>query len=115
MAKKIKICKEEGCDNTQTTGGYCRLHYLKNWKKLKTKKQKKAATRLNKYIEGIVEKHPDRYMDVIKKEIRSPHFDRISKEDQVQDMDDIYRIFNDPGYEGDIEKLIRDLKVEDKF
>jgi len=115
MAKKIKICKEEGCNNTQTTRGFCRLHYLKNWKKLKTKKQKKAASRLNKYIESIVEKHPDRYMEVIKKEIRNPKFGRIAGEDQRSELDDVYRIFNDPGYEEDIDKMIRDLKVEDKF
>ena len=45
---KIKICIEEGCKNVQTTKDYCRLHYLKNWKKIKVLQQKKAAERLNK-------------------------------------------------------------------
>lgn len=114
---KIRICKEPGCNNTQTTKGYCRLHYLKNWKKIKAEKQKFAAKRLNKYIENIVEKHPDRYVEVIKKNLKSRRFEKniIDEYGEDQDMDDVYKLFNDPGYEGDIEKLIRDLKIEDKF
>lgn len=68
---KIKICTEEGCHNAQTTDNFCRLHYVKNWKKLKEQAQKKSAERLNKYVEGICNKHPDRYMDMIRKDIRS--------------------------------------------
>lgn len=105
---------EPGCNNSQTTKGYCRLHYLKNWKKIKNDKQKKAAERLNKFIENIVEKHPDRYMEVLKKEIRSKGFEKTVPDD-FTDMDEVYKIFNDPGYEGDVENLIRELKIEDKF
>ena len=112
---KIKICKEPNCNNTQTTKGYCRLHYLKNWKKVKAKHQKNAAERLNKYIEHIVAMHPDRYIEVLKKEIRSKRFENAPPGEFNSEMEDIYRIFNDPGYEGDIEKLIRDLKIEDEF
>lgn len=112
---KIRICKEKGCNNSQTTEGYCRLHYLKNWKKLKSKRHKTAAERLNKYIEQIVERNPNRYMEVLKKDIRSPHFEKNFIDESGSDMDDLYRIFNDPGYEADVEKLIKDIKTENKF
>lgn len=112
---KIRICKEPGCNNAQTTKGYCRLHYLKNWKKIKEHQQKAAAERLNRYIEDIVEKYPDRYIEILKKEIRSKNFEKVAQDDFSSELDDIYKIFNDPGYEGDIERLIRDLKIEDEF
>ncbi len=28
------VCREVACDGLATTQGYCRLHYIKNWKKL---------------------------------------------------------------------------------
>ena len=34
---KIRICKDEDCKNAATTAGFCRLHFLKNWKELKEK------------------------------------------------------------------------------
>jgi hypothetical protein len=112
---KIRICKEEGCNNSQTTKGYCRLHYLRNWKLIKAAKQKDAAKRLNKYIENIVDKHPDRYVEVIKREIKSRRFEKNVVEEYGQDIDDVYKLFNDPGYDAEIERLIQDLKVEKKF
>lgn len=112
---KIKICKELGCNNSETTAGYCRLHYLKNWKDIKSKKQKQAAERLNKYIEHIVEKHPDKYVEVLKKEIRSRHFERNVAEEYGGELDDVYKLFNDPGYDAEVEDLIRKLKLENKF
>lgn len=114
---KIRICKEAGCNNAQTTKGYCRLHYLKNWKHIKAEKQREAARRLNKYIEAIVEKHPDKYVEVLKKEIKSRRFEKNINEEYGtnSDMDDVFKIFNEPGYENEVEKLIRDLKIVDKY
>ena len=112
---KIRICKEPKCNNEATTKGFCRLHYLKNWKTIKTGQEKEAATRLNKYIEHIIEQHPNRYIDVIKKEIKAKRFEKTANADYEPEMDDIYKLFNDPGYEEDIERLIKELKIEDNF
>ena len=71
LMAKIKICMEAGCQNVQTTEGHCRLHYLKNWKNIRDAQQKKAADKLNKYVEGICKKSPDKYVDVIRREIRT--------------------------------------------
>jgi hypothetical protein len=68
---KIKLCTEEGCHNAQTTKDYCRLHYVKNWKLIKEKEQKRAADKLNKYVEGIVKKNPDRYVDAIRRDLKN--------------------------------------------
>lgn len=110
---KIKICKEEGCHNSQTTAGFCRLHYLKNWKNIKREQQEKAAKKLNRYIEAICRKHPDKYIEVIKDEIKTKKFK--AHDDANEEMDDLYRLFNEPTYEEEVERLIKELKIEKNF
>lgn len=112
---RIRICKDPDCKNAETTEGYCRLHYLKNWKQIKEETRKKAAKRLNRYIEHVVKHHPDRYLEIIKKEIRSPSFDRQIEEKFGYDDGDSTTIFDEPTYEEEIEKLIKELKVEKGF
>ncbi|MBI2092908.1 MAG: hypothetical protein HYT75_07960 [Deltaproteobacteria bacterium] len=109
---KIKICKEEGCHNEQTTGGYCRLHYLRNWKTIKKEQQEKAVKRLNRYIEAICRKHPTKYVEVIKEEINSK---KIRRDDAYSEVDDLYHLFNEPSYDEEIERLIKELKIEKEF
>ncbi len=112
---RIKICKEEGCHNSATTAGFCRLHYLKNWKKIKSTEKRRAAKNLNSYIENVCHRHPDHYMEVIKKDIRSPRFDKFVEETFGYEDDDVEDIFNEPTYEEEIEKLIKELKLEKNF
>lgn len=108
---RIKICKEEGCHNAQTASGYCRLHYLKNWRKIKDEQEEKAAKRLDRYINSVYKRHPTKYIEVIKEEINN---NKIPKGD-YDDMDDLCHMFNEPTYEEDIERLIQDLKIEKDF
>ncbi len=110
---KIKICKEESCNNSQTTAGYCRVHYLRNWKQIKKEQQEKASKRLNRYVDAIVKKYPTKYVEVIKEEINSGKFKK--HDESTEEMDELYRIFSEPSYEDDIERLIKDLKIEKNF
>lgn len=112
---RIHICKEDGCHNASTTKGYCRLHYLRHWRNIKDDEKRRAAEKLNKYIEYICRKHPDRYMEVIKEDLRSSTFERevdkiIGNDDREDDL-----VFDEPTYEEEIEKLIRELKIEKGF
>lgn len=112
----IKICKEEGCTNASTTKGYCRLHYLRNWKQIKDGERRKAAKKLNRYIEHVIRKHPDRYVDIIKRDLRDPGFDDFIEEHFGGEEEDGNLLFSDePSYEEEIENLIRQLKVEKGF
>lgn len=111
---RINICKEKSCKDAATTEGYCRLHYLRNWKQIKREKRRRAAKKLNQYIEGICRRHPDRYMDEIKKDIRSPLFDKYVEETFGYGSEDA-DVFGGPGYEEEIERLIRKLKIEEGF
>lgn len=111
----IKICKEADCTNAATTEGYCRLHYLRHWKHIKDEARRKAAKKLNRYIEHIVRRHPDRYVEMIKKDLRSPSFDQYVEE-HFGDDEEAAELFRDePTYEEEIERLIKQLKIEKGF
>lgn len=114
MAGKIKICKEEGCHNAQSATGYCRLHYLKHWKRLKKKAERAAAEKLNKYVERMVREFPNRYVDEIKKDLRTRHFEQ-QMEEEFGEMDSVYKLFNDPNYTEEVDQLIQELKIEKEF
>jgi len=108
---RIKICKEPDCNDAATTAGYCRLHYLKNWKQIKNEERKKAAKRLNKYVESVVKKHPDRYVDVIKEDLRSPRFEK-QIETAFGNDDESDNIFDEPNYDEEVRELIEKLKKD---
>lgn len=66
-----KRCREPGCDHEGNLGGYCRLHYIKNWRKIKRKEAILGAGQLNNYVEELVSKYPDKYLDVIRQDLAS--------------------------------------------
>lgn len=51
--QRVRICKQEGCSTPQTTQGFCRLHYLANWKALREEKAKRAQKNLDRYVERM--------------------------------------------------------------
>lgn len=65
------ICRELGCESLSTSGGYCRLHYIKNWKKIKRKELIIKEGKLNRYIEELVSKYPDKYIEAIRQDLSS--------------------------------------------
>lgn len=60
------ICREVACEALGTTGGYCRLHYIKNWRKIQRKVVILQERKLNGYIEELVAKYPDKYIEAIR-------------------------------------------------
>jgi hypothetical protein len=70
-AAKAKRCREPGCEHDFTLVGYCRLHYIKNWRRVKRKEAILASGQLNNYVEELVSKYPDKYLDVIRQDLAS--------------------------------------------
>jgi len=108
---KIRICKEENCKNAATSGGYCRLHYLRNWKRLKQEEQKRAAKRLNRYIESVIKRHPDKYVEMIKKDLRSPNFDQLI-DAQFGDEENEDLILDEPAFDEEVRALIEKFRKD---
>lgn len=63
------VCREVACEGLATSGGYCRLHYIKNWKKIKRKEVILKEKKLNQYIEELVVKYPDKYIEAIRQDL----------------------------------------------
>jgi hypothetical protein len=63
------VCREVACENLATTGGYCRMHYIKNWKKIQRKGLILREKKLNQYIEELVAKYPDKYIEAIRQDL----------------------------------------------
>ena len=66
-----KRCREAGCDHDPLITGFCRLHYIKNWRKIKRKEAILNSGQLNNYVEELVTKYPDKYLDVIRQDLSS--------------------------------------------
>ncbi len=64
-----KKCREPACDNDPLLVGFCRMHYIKNWRKIKRKEAILATGQLNNYVEELVSKYPDKYLDVIRQDL----------------------------------------------
>ena len=63
------MCRESACESSSSTAGYCRLHYIKNWRKIKRKELILREKKLNQYIEELVSKYPDKYIEAIKQDL----------------------------------------------
>lgn len=114
MARKIKLCKQESCSNQSTTMGYCRLHYLKNWKKIRSEKKKKAAKNLNKYINSILKSNPDKAVRTLRENLRSEETLERSVDDLVY-HDSLRDVMADLGYREDLDMMIDSIKIDEDF
>lgn len=114
---RIKICKEAGCHNSQTTGGYCRLHYLKHWKQIKAEVNEKAAKKLNRYVDYMSKKNPERYIEDIKKDLRQRRFDpgfSAADTEGGAEPDLVDRLFGNDEM-NELEEILKELKIEKDF
>jgi len=110
---RIKICKQQGCHDAATTDGYCRLHYLKHWRKIKRAQKRAAARKLNRYVEYVCKQNPDDFMDVIRKDLRSPQFSGMAED--AGSAQEFGSLFDDVSDEQEIERIVKKLKVEEGF
>jgi len=103
-----QVCREVACEGLATTTGYCRLHYIKNWRKIKRKELILKEGKLNQYIEELVAKYPEKYIDAIKQDLASEK--EFSKIIYDLDLDGSVDEFDIEG-END-EDIIDDIKRE---
>jgi len=111
------VCREVACEGLATSVGYCRMHYIKNWKKIKRKDVILKEGKLNQYIEELVAKYPDKYIEAIRQDLAndkdfakviydldldesSDDFDGENGESLDAIVGDIKRDFDDDGDSG---------------
>lgn len=64
-------CKVKDCDQPATIDGYCRYHYILLWKKIQTRRKILSDGKLERYVEELTARYPDRYLEVIRKDLSS--------------------------------------------
>lgn len=102
------VCREVACEGLSTSGGYCRLHYIKNWKKIKRKEIILREGKLNQYIEELVAKYPDKYIEAIRHDLT--HDKEFAKVITDLDLDETSDEFE--GDQESVEGLIDNIKRE---
>lgn len=85
-----KNCAQAKCKGSAENSGYCRLHYLANWKRIKLSNQIKAEARLNQFVDKLAKKYPDSYMEKIKEGVENEErFFEIAKELDIESKETI--------------------------
>ncbi|HVO31599.1 MAG TPA: hypothetical protein VMV18_12720 [bacterium] len=106
--QRVRICKQEGCSTPQTTGGFCRLHYLQNWKALKEEKAKRAQKNLDRYVErmaGVKKPAPEGEEGEAAEGTQKAE-EAVFEEDFGEFVDVLSR-------EENLDKILNGIKVED--
>ena len=112
------VCRDIGCDNLATSAGYCRLHYIKNWKKVKRKEKILSEKKLDRYIEELVSKYPDKYLEAIRQDLSSDReFLKVIRELEIDENIDEFDSEQDESAEviGTIRKSGSDDDTADDY
>lgn len=101
-----RLCKVRDCDQVATVDVYCRYHYLLLWKKIQIRKSILNDGKLEKYLEDLTSRYPDKFLEVIKKDLKTEKdflsviqemeldenaLNEIENEDEVQSFADEIR------------------------
>lgn len=115
-ARKIRLCQMTGCHNQATTKGYCRLCYLKNWKKIRSENKKKASKNLNKYIENIIKTSREDKVTALKDQLRDEASFESSLDDLIyHEQESIRSVMSDLGYSEELDTMIDTIKIDETF
>lgn len=70
-AEGRRYCRVRDCDQVAMVDGYCRYHYLLFWKKIQVRKKILTEGKLERYIEELTARYPDKYLDMLRKDLKS--------------------------------------------
>jgi hypothetical protein len=70
-AEGRRYCRVRDCDQIAVVDSYCRYHYLLLWKKIQVRKKILADGKLEKYVEELTSRYPDKFLEVIRRDLRS--------------------------------------------
>lgn len=70
-AEGRRYCRLKDCDQISMVDGYCRYHYLLFWKKIQVRKKILTEGKLERYIEELTARYPDKYLEMLRKDLRT--------------------------------------------
>jgi hypothetical protein len=68
-AEGQRYCRVIDCDEAAVIDGHCRLHYIMYWKRNKNKVKILEGGKLDKYIEELTQRYPDKYLEMLRKDL----------------------------------------------
>jgi len=70
-AEGRRYCRVKECDQIANVDAYCRYHYLLFWKKIQVRKKILTEGKLERYVEELTARYPDKYLEMLRKDLRS--------------------------------------------
>lgn len=70
-AEGRRFCRVRDCDQLAVVEAYCRYHYLLNWKRIQVRKKILTEGKLERYIEELTARYPDKFLEMLRKDLRS--------------------------------------------
>lgn len=70
-AEGRRFCRHKDCDQISVVEGYCRYHYLLLWKKIQNRKKILMDGKLERYVDELTSRYPDKFLDMIKRDLRT--------------------------------------------
>lgn len=70
-AEGRRYCRVRDCDQISVVEGYCRYHYLLLWKKIQIRRKILTDGKLERYVEELTSRYPDKFLEMIKKDLRT--------------------------------------------
>jgi len=65
------LCRSVNCDQAAVVDGYCRYHYLLYWKKIQLRRKILSEGKLEKYVQDLTARYPDKFLDILAKDLAS--------------------------------------------
>lgn len=70
-AEGRRYCRIKDCDQIAVVDTYCRYHYLLLWKNIQVRKKILSEGKLDKYIEELTARYPDKYLEMLRKDLKT--------------------------------------------
>lgn len=108
MKLNPKVCREEGCEADPAMGEYCRIHYIRNWRKIKRKEVILKERKLNQYVEELINKYPEKYIEAIQQDLANDRdFSKV-----VHDLELSLSIEDEEGESETIDTLLGNIRKD---
>lgn len=70
-AEGRRYCRARDCDQIAVVDTYCRYHYLLFWKRIQVRKKILMDGKLERYIEELTSRYPDKFLEMIRRDLRT--------------------------------------------
>jgi hypothetical protein len=70
-AEGNRYCRARDCDQIASVDAYCRYHYLLFWKKIQVRKKILQDGKLERYVEELTSRYPDKFLEMIRRDLRT--------------------------------------------